>query len=106
MERRTFLQAAAAAPLAFATDPHEDLPKDVFAANVGDSGGGNTPALRLGKPYELAWAATYLCSPFASMVTGSIFVVDGAMSLARGPRPAAFTPIREQLGRGPFKGST
>ena len=86
--------------------PHEDLPKDVFAANVGDSGGGNTPALRLGKPYELAWAATYLCSPFASMVTGSIFMVDGAMSLARGPRPATFTPIREQLGRGPFKAAT
>jgi NAD(P)-dependent dehydrogenase (short-subunit alcohol dehydrogenase family) len=84
--------------------PHEDLPKDVFAANVGDSGGGNTPALRLGKPYELAWAATFLCSPFASMVTGSIFVVDGGMSLAHGPRPAPFTPIREQLGRGPFKG--
>lgn len=84
--------------------PHEDLPKDVFAANVGDSGGGNTPALRLGKPYELAWAATFLCSPFASMVTGSIFVVDGAMSLAPGPRPALFTPIREQLGRPPFSG--
>jgi NAD(P)-dependent dehydrogenase (short-subunit alcohol dehydrogenase family) len=82
--------------------PHEDLPKDVLAANVGDSGGGNTPALRLGKPYELAWAATFLCSPFASMVTGSIFVVDGGMSLAHGPRPARFTPIREQLGRGPF----
>ena len=86
--------------------PHEDLPKDVFAANVGDSGGGNTPALRLGKPYELAWAATYLCSPFAAMVTGSIFVVDGGMSLSHGPRPAAFTSIREQLGRGPFKGTT
>jgi uncharacterized protein (DUF362 family) len=27
MERRTFLQAAAAVPLAFATEPHEDLPK-------------------------------------------------------------------------------
>jgi NAD(P)-dependent dehydrogenase (short-subunit alcohol dehydrogenase family) len=83
--------------------PHEDLPKDVYAANVGDSGGGNTPALRLGRPYELAWAATFLCSPFASMVTGSIFVVDGAMSLAHGPRPQLFTPIREQLGRPPFK---
>jgi NAD(P)-dependent dehydrogenase (short-subunit alcohol dehydrogenase family) len=83
--------------------PHEDLPKDVYAANVGDSAGGNTPALRLGRPYELAWAATFLCSPFASMVTGSIFVVDGAMSLAHGPRPQLFTPIREQLGRPPFK---
>jgi NAD(P)-dependent dehydrogenase (short-subunit alcohol dehydrogenase family) len=82
--------------------PHEDLPKDVLAANVGDSAGGNTPALRLGKPYELAWAATFLCSPFAAMVTGSIFVVDGGMSLAHGPRPSAFTPIREQLGRSPF----
>jgi hypothetical protein len=33
-------------------------------------------------------------------------VVDGAMSLARGPRLAAFTPVREQLGRGPFKAAT
>jgi NAD(P)-dependent dehydrogenase (short-subunit alcohol dehydrogenase family) len=82
--------------------PHEDPPKAVYTANVGDSGGGNTPAQRLGKPYELAWAATFLCSPFASMVTGSIFVVDGGMSLAPGPRPYLFTPIREQLGRGPF----
>ena len=84
--------------------PHEDLPKDVFEANVGFAAGENTPAQRLGKPYELAWAATYLCSPFAAMVTGSIFVMDGAMSLAPGPKPRLFTPVREQLGRGPFAG--
>jgi NAD(P)-dependent dehydrogenase (short-subunit alcohol dehydrogenase family) len=83
--------------------PHEDLPKDVYEANVGDSQGANTPAQRLGKPHELAWAATFLCSPFAAMVTGSIFVMDGAMSLAPGPRPHLFTPIREQLGRVPFQ---
>jgi NAD(P)-dependent dehydrogenase (short-subunit alcohol dehydrogenase family) len=86
--------------------PHEDLPKEVYAANVGDSKGRNTPAQRLGQPHELAWAATFLCSPFASMVTGSIFVVDGGMSLAPGPRPAPFTPVREQLGHGPFKRAT
>lgn len=84
--------------------PHDDLPPDVFEANVGQSGGMNTPAQRLGKPYELAWAATYLCSPYAAMVTGSIFMMDGAMSLAPGPKPQLFTPIREQLGRGPFTG--
>jgi NAD(P)-dependent dehydrogenase (short-subunit alcohol dehydrogenase family) len=84
--------------------PHEDLPRDVFEANVGFSGGENTPAQRLEKPYELAWAATYLCSPFAAMVTGSIFVMDGAMSLAPGPKPHLFRPIREQLGRPPFAG--
>ena len=83
--------------------PHDDLPADVYAANVGDSQGGNTPAQRLGLPHELAWAATFLCSPFASMVTGSIFHMDGAMSLAQGPRPQLFTPIREQLGREPFE---
>jgi NAD(P)-dependent dehydrogenase (short-subunit alcohol dehydrogenase family) len=83
--------------------PHEDLPKDVYDANVGHSQGGNTAAQRLGKPYELAWAATFLCSPFAAMVTGTIFHMDGAMSLAQGPRPHAFTPIRDQLGRGEFK---
>jgi len=85
--------------------PHEDLPKDVFAANVGDSGGGNTPALRWGNPMN--WLGRHLpVLAFASMVTGSIFVVERAMSLARGPRPAAFTPIREQLGRGPFEAAT
>jgi hypothetical protein len=36
------------------------------------------------------------------MVTGTIFTMDGAMSLAGGPRPKPFTPIREQLDRGPF----
>jgi NAD(P)-dependent dehydrogenase (short-subunit alcohol dehydrogenase family) len=83
--------------------PHEDLPKDVYDANVGPSQGMNTPAQRLGKPYELAWAATFLCSPFAAMVTGSIFHVDGAMSLAQGPKPHEFQPIRRQLGRGDFQ---
>jgi NAD(P)-dependent dehydrogenase (short-subunit alcohol dehydrogenase family) len=82
---------------------HDDLPRDVLAANVGFLAGENTPAQRIGKPYELAWAATYLCSPFAAMVTGSIFVMDGAMSLAPGPRPQLFVPVREQLGRGAFK---
>ena len=70
--------------------PHEDLPRDVLEANVGSSAGMNTPAQRLGRPHELAWAATYLCSPFAAMVTGSIFVMDGAMSLAHGPEAPAF----------------
>jgi len=82
--------------------PHEDLPRDVLEANVGSSAGMNTPAQRLGRPHELAWAATYLCSPFAAMVTGSIFVMDGAMSLAHGPKPPPFAPVREQLGRRPF----
>ena len=82
--------------------PHDDLPKEVLDANVGASGGMNTPAQRLGRPHELAWAASYLCSPFAVMVTGSIFVMDGAMSLAHGPKPPLFVPIRDQLGRGPF----
>jgi NAD(P)-dependent dehydrogenase (short-subunit alcohol dehydrogenase family) len=82
--------------------PHEDLPRDVLEANVGSSAGMNTPAQRLGQPHELAWAATYLCSPFAAMVTGSIFVMDGAMSLAHGPKPPPFAPVREQLGRPPF----
>ncbi len=84
--------------------PHDDLPADVRAANVGDSAGLNTPAQRLGQPHELAWAATYLCSPFAAMVTGTVFVMDGAMSLSPGPRPALFVPIRDQLGRPAFTG--
>ena len=33
-----------------------------------------------------------------------VFVMDGAMSLSPGPRPALFVPIRDQLGRPAFTG--
>jgi NAD(P)-dependent dehydrogenase (short-subunit alcohol dehydrogenase family) len=36
------------------------------------------PGGRVGRPHELGWAATYLCSPFAVYVSGHNFVIDGA----------------------------
>ena len=60
------------------------------------------PAGRVGTPRELAWAATYLCSPYASYISGHSLVVDGANWQRRPTVQPAFTPIRAQLGRGPF----
>jgi len=63
-----------------------------------------SPAHRIGEPRELGWAAVFLCSPWASYVTGHTFVVDGANWQRRHLLMPEFAPIREQLGRGPFQG--
>ena len=38
----------------------------------------SVPGGRVGRLHELGWAATYLCSPFATYVSGHHFVIDGA----------------------------
>lgn len=63
-----------------------------------------SPGHRVGQPRELGWAAVFLCSPWASYVTGHTFVVDGANWQRRHLLMPEFAPIREQLGRGPFQG--
>lgn len=60
------------------------------------------PAHRVGAPRELAWAAVFLCSPWASYVSGHTMVVDGANWQRRHLLMPEFEPIREQLGKGPF----
>jgi NAD(P)-dependent dehydrogenase (short-subunit alcohol dehydrogenase family) len=55
------------------------------------------PALRVGFPHELAWSATYLCSRYASYVTGMTFVMDGGERLRRGIQFPIFVPVREQI---------
>jgi len=60
------------------------------------------PALRTGRRRELGWAATFLASPYAAYITGHTLVVDGANWQRRAMLREPFTPIREQLGRGPF----
>jgi NAD(P)-dependent dehydrogenase (short-subunit alcohol dehydrogenase family) len=59
------------------------------------------PAGRVGRPHELAWAATYLCSPFAPYVTGQTLTVDGANWLRRERKMPEFRPIHEVLGIDP-----
>ncbi|MBC9717348.1 SDR family oxidoreductase [Streptomyces sp. TRM66268-LWL] len=86
--------------------PHEDMTADiranldrVRAADV------RQPALRVGAPRELGWAATFLASPYARFISGHTLVVDGANWQRRDLVTPEVVPIREQLGRGPFDGS-
>jgi NAD(P)-dependent dehydrogenase (short-subunit alcohol dehydrogenase family) len=80
--------------------PQNDLKIDVVDSICAHSG---IPGGRWGRLQELGWAATYMCSPYASYVTGEIFVVDGANWQQRGPMVGGtFTPVRDQLGFPPF----
>ncbi|MCT9010857.1 SDR family oxidoreductase [Streptomyces rhizosphaerihabitans] len=69
-----------------------------------DALGRRQPALRVGAPRELGWAATFLASPYARFITGHTLVVDGANWQRRGLVSPPVTPVRDQLGRGPFTG--
>ena len=83
--------------------PHEDEVAAIAAVPGKYEGQDErVPAGRVGYPRELAWAATYLCSPYASYISGHSLVVDGANWQRRHTVQPPFTPIREQLGRGPF----
>ena len=52
--------------------PHEDMRTDLQALRTEgeDVDARRAPAGRLGRLHELGWAATWLCSPYASFVTG------------------------------------
>ncbi|MFI8961652.1 SDR family oxidoreductase [Streptomyces sp. NPDC053493] len=84
--------------------PHTDM-TDGIRANLeraGASLGDRQPALRVGLPRELGWAATFLASPYARFVSGHTLVVDGANWQRRALVNEPVVPVREQLGRGPF----
>ncbi|RSS83292.1 SDR family oxidoreductase [Streptomyces sp. WAC06614] len=87
--------------------PHADMTGDIRggldraapeAAGLAD----RQPALRVGLPRELGWAATFLASPYARFITGHTLVVDGANWQRRALVNPPVVPVREQLGRGPF----
>jgi NAD(P)-dependent dehydrogenase (short-subunit alcohol dehydrogenase family) len=83
--------------------PHEDEVAAIAAVPGKYEGqDSRVPAGRVGFPRELAWAATYLCSPYATYISGHSLVVDGANWQRRHTVQPPFTPIREQLGRPPF----
>lgn len=79
--------------------PHDDMPAHMTANRPeGYAAAGRTiPAGRVGRPHELGWAATYLCSPFAVYVSGHTFVIDGANWQRRGLKMPEVVPIQQQL---------
>ena len=79
--------------------PHDDLPDAIKAARDESLDASRQPAGRVGQPHELGWAATWLCSPYASFVTGHVLVVDGGNWLRRDFAMPPVTPISDQLPR-------
>ncbi|WNI20697.1 SDR family oxidoreductase [Streptomyces sp. ITFR-16] len=87
--------------------PHEDMSGDIRghldrAAPDGRELDVRQPALRVGLPRELGWAATFLASPYAGFVSGHSLVVDGANWQRRSLVAPPVVPVREQLGCAPF----
>ncbi|QNS02630.1 SDR family oxidoreductase [Streptomyces xanthii] len=83
--------------------PHEDMTADIRTGlDRAPDPDARQPALRVGAPRELGWAATFLASPYARFISGHTLVVDGANWQRRDLVNAPVTPVREQLDRGPF----
>lgn len=92
--------------------PHEDMTADI-RGNLDRAAperaaherqlGARQPALRVGAPRELGWAATFLASPYARFITGHTLVVDGANWQRRSLVSPEVVTVREQMGRGAFE---
>jgi NAD(P)-dependent dehydrogenase (short-subunit alcohol dehydrogenase family) len=78
--------------------PHDDLPAVLRAGRDPDRDDASVPAGRVGRPHELGWAATYMCSPYAAYLTGHTLVLDGANWLRRSLRMPPFVAAADQLG--------
>lgn len=76
--------------------PHEDRAEHLRFADEDDLDR-RQPALRVGQPHELGWAAAYLCSDYAAFCSGHAFVLDGANWLRRSLRMPVFEPVRTWL---------
>ncbi|MBB6192164.1 NAD(P)-dependent dehydrogenase (short-subunit alcohol dehydrogenase family) [Sphingobium wenxiniae] len=75
--------------------PHDDQPQNLKDLPGRSDMADRIPAQRVGELHELAWAACFLCSPFASYITGHNLVIDGANWLRRGLRFPIFEPVRD-----------
>ncbi|MGW6685138.1 SDR family oxidoreductase [Streptomyces sp. NPDC054961] len=85
--------------------PHADMSEDIRGGLDRAAPGARDarqPALRVGAPRELGWAATFLASPYARFITGHTLVVDGANWQRRSLVNPEVVTVREQLGRAPF----
>jgi NAD(P)-dependent dehydrogenase (short-subunit alcohol dehydrogenase family) len=83
--------------------PHEDM-TDNIRGNLDRTSDKDPcqPAMRVGRRQELGWAATFLASPYARFISGHTLVVDGANWQRRSLTNPPVTPVREQMGKGPF----
>jgi NAD(P)-dependent dehydrogenase (short-subunit alcohol dehydrogenase family) len=84
--------------------PHEDMTADIVGnLERNTSNAASQPALRVGLPRELGWAATFLASPYGAFISGHTLVVDGANWQRRHLTNPQVVTVRDQLGRGPFQ---
>lgn len=79
--------------------PHDDLPEALRRSRDPETDGKRVPGGRVGRPHELGWAATYMCSPYAAYLSGHTMVLDSANWLRRSLRMPEFVPVWEQLGQ-------
>jgi NAD(P)-dependent dehydrogenase (short-subunit alcohol dehydrogenase family) len=83
--------------------PHEDMTADIRSnLDRNRASAASQPAMRVGLPRELGWAATFLASPYGRFISGHTLVVDGANWQRRSLTNPPVVPVREQLGREPF----
>jgi NAD(P)-dependent dehydrogenase (short-subunit alcohol dehydrogenase family) len=85
--------------------PHEDMTDDI-KGNLARTHDKDVcqPALRVGRPRELGWAATFLASPYGQFISGHTMVVDGANWQRRLLTNPPVVTVRDQMGKGPFEG--
>jgi NAD(P)-dependent dehydrogenase (short-subunit alcohol dehydrogenase family) len=83
--------------------PHEDMTADI-RGNLDRTSDKDPcqPAMRVGRRQELGWAATFLASPYSRFISGHTLVVDGANWQRRSLTNPPVTPVRDQMGKGPF----
>ncbi|MET0361947.1 MAG: SDR family oxidoreductase [Sphingobium sp.] len=79
--------------------PHEDMPGHMLRHRENERADNTIPGMRVGELRELGWAATFLCSPYATYISGHTLVVDAANWLRRSLVMPEFVPIREQFGK-------
>lgn len=86
--------------------PHEDMTADI-RGNLDRTHDKDPcqPALRVGRPRELGWAATFLASPYGRFISGHTLVVDGANWQRRSLTNPTVVSVRDQMGKGPFERS-
>ncbi|MEZ5373013.1 MAG: SDR family oxidoreductase [Microthrixaceae bacterium] len=83
--------------------PHDDMTADIRTnLDRNEARARSQPALRLGEPRELGWAATFLASPFGRYISGHSLVVDGANWQRRHLTNPDVITVRDQLGRESF----